>query len=338
MQFGFDDDQLALRDAVGALLEKKASLDYLQAAWQDPTASGVWSVWKDLAGMGVQGLLAPEAAGGSALDWVTMALVLAETGRAALPLPLVETAAVGVPLLSRLGDPLGIVPSLVDGSAVLTLAGGSGAPVPAASRADWFVVGGSLYRRAEVDIEPVASVDRTRDTASVTPRGEGTPLGDGAAAIHFGALATAAVLIGLGRALVQTTVDYVKDRKQFGVPVGSFQAVKHHLADATMQVEFAAPAVWAAAWELSRADAGEPERRRSVSLAKAMASEAAERAARIALQCHGAMGYTDDYHLHFWLKRVWCLVPSFGSARDHRVRLGRELGLPVGLGSEERSA
>ncbi|HET6964924.1 MAG TPA: acyl-CoA dehydrogenase family protein, partial [Acidimicrobiales bacterium] len=65
----------------------------------------------------------------------------------------------------------------------------------------------------------------------------------------------------------------------------------------------------------------------SVSLAKAMASDAAEAAARTALQCHGAMGYTDDYHLHMWLKRVWCLAPSFGSARRHRLRVGRGFGL-----------
>jgi alkylation response protein AidB-like acyl-CoA dehydrogenase len=210
---------------------------------------------------------------------------------------------------------------------VVTASGGSGpsAPVPASSRADWFLIGEALYRREEVELQPVPSVDRTRDTAIVTPRRRGVEVGPTG---QFGALATAAVLVGLGRALVAMTVDYVKDRKQFGVPVGSFQAVKHHLADATMHVEFAAPAVWAAAWEMSRPDAERgPEPSRSVSLAKALASDAAERAARIALQCHGAMGYTDDYHLHFWLKRVWCLSRSFGSAPEHRRRIGTGLGI-----------
>ena len=337
MYFGFDDDQLALRDAVAALLDKRVTVGYLQAAWSDPAADEVWSVWQELADMGVQALMAPEAAGGSGMDWTAMALVLAEAGRVALPLPLLETAAVGVPLVIAAGDPAGILPALLDGSAVLTVTAGSGrrAPTPAASRAHWFLLGDTLYSRTEVDLSPVRSVDRTRDTAVVTPRGQGTVLGD---AGEIGSLAVAAVLIGLGRALVRMTVDYVKDRKQFGVPVGSFQAVKHHLAEATMHVEFAAPTVWAAAWEMSQPSLGPSPRRRSVSLAKAMASDAAERAARIALQCHGAMGYTDDYHLHFWLKRVWCLAASFGSARDHRIRLGRELGLPVGLGPGERSA
>jgi alkylation response protein AidB-like acyl-CoA dehydrogenase len=325
--FGFDDDQMAVRDAVAGLLEKRAGPATLQQAWADPAHPDVWTVWSELAGMGVQGLLAPESAGGSGLDWVTMALVLAEAGRAALPLPLLETAAVGVPLLGAAGDPVGAVGSLVDGSAVLTVGGGEGsdAPVPAASKAQWFLVGGRLYHRDEVDVRPVESVDRTRDAGRVVPHAAGLAL-DGAH--ELGALGTAAVLVGLGRALVQMTVDYVKDRKQFGVPVGSFQAVKHHLADATMHVEFAAPTVWAAAWEMSHPElVAADRRRRSVSLAKAMASDAAERAARTALQCHGAMGYTDDYHLHMWMKRVWCLAPAFGSARRHRQMVGRQLGL-----------
>jgi alkylation response protein AidB-like acyl-CoA dehydrogenase len=328
MFFGFSDDQVALRDAVAGLLQNRCGRAVLQQAWADPTADALWSVWKDLAEMGVQGLLAPESAGGSGMDWVTMALVLAEAGRAALPLPLLETAAIGVPLLVTAGDPTELLPSLVDGSVVLTVRSGSGAEalVPAASRADRFLLGSTLYGRRDVGIERVESVDRTRDTAVVRAAAgaEGVALDD---PFEAGALGTAAVLVGLGRALVQMTVDYVKDRQQFGVPVGSFQAIKHHLANATMHVEFAAPAVWAAAWEMDHAvEVGPAQLSRSVSLAKALASDAAERAARIALQCHGAMGYTDEYHLHLWLKRVWCLAPSFGSARQHRVLIGSQLG------------
>ena len=327
MFFGFDADQLALRDAVAGLLDARAGLPALRAAWSEPAGAEAWAVWPELARMGVQGLMAPEEVGGSAMDWVTMAVVLAEAGRVALPLPLLETAAVGVPLLVAAGDPADLLPALVDGTAVLTVPGAAGpdALVPASSTAGWFLVDGHLYGRDDVDISPVDSVDRTRDTAVVRPRREGTPVGDAADA---GALGAAAVLVGLGRALVQMTVDYVKDRRQFGVPVGSFQAIKHQLADATMHVEFAAPAVWSAAWEMSH-----PERvpadqmSRSVSLAKGLASDAATGAARTALQCHGAMGYTVEYPLHMWLKRVWCLAPAFGSAQWHRRRVGGHLGL-----------
>jgi alkylation response protein AidB-like acyl-CoA dehydrogenase len=327
--FGFDADQLVPRDALAGLLGKRAGLTLLNEAWVDPLGSEVWSVWEDLAGLGVQGLMAPETAGGSAFDWVTMTLVLTETGRVALPLPVLETAAIGVPLLAASQGPTGLLPSLIDGSAVLT-AGQPGALIPYVSKADWFLIGETLYSRPEVTIEPVLSVDRTRDTGRVVPTGPGVALSGAPSLSLVGALASAAVLVGLGRALVQITVDYVKDRKQFGVPIGSFQAVKHHLADAAMGVEFAAPAVWAAAWEMDHTGA---DLSRSVSLAKALASDAAGKAARAALQCHGAMGYTDDYHLHFWLKRVWCLAPAYGTAREHRIRIGRQLALlPPGEG------
>src|SRR5690606_9739705 len=116
---------------------------------------------------------------------------------------------------------------------------------------------------------------------------------------HRGALGTAAQLVGLARRMLETTVEYVKNRQQFGVPVGSFQAVKHHLANALLQVEFAEPAVARAGFSLATDD---PDRDRDVALAKALASEAATTVARIAIQCHGAIAYTTEYDLHLFAK------------------------------------
>lgn len=328
MFFGFDDDQLAIREAVAAFFEHEAGLGYLQQAWSDPTCDDVWKVWSGLAEMGVQGLLAPEHVGGSGLGWVSMALVLAEAGRVAFPLPLLETAAIGVPILG-VDDPAGLLPSLIDGSEVLTVrpSPSAGALVPAASRATLFLLEGRLYRREEVTLEEVASVDRTRDTARVVPRGSGSAVAAGGGeAAELGALGASAVLIGLGRAMLDMTVGYVKERKQFGAPIGSFQAVKHHLADAAMHLEMAAPAVWAAAWQFDHGS-DPAEKMMSVSLAKALASDAASLAGRKALQCHGAMGYTIEYGLHLWLKRVWCLSASYGTAGWHRRRIAAGLGL-----------
>ncbi len=320
MHFGFDDDQLAARDTVGALLDKQCPLEAVQQAWADGDARFLRDVWRDLAAVGVQGLLAPEGAGGSGLDEVTLALVLAETGRVAFPLPIAETAAVGVPLIVAAGDPAGVLAGLIGGDLVLTMTTGPARLAPSASQADLFVIDSTLYRRDEVDIAPVASVDRSRDLGRVTPRTAlaGVPL-PGAEAAARAARATAAQLIGVGREMVRLTVDYVKQRHQFGVPIGSFQAVKHHLADAHLQMEFAAPAVWAAAIN--------PDDTKSVSLAKALASEAATAAARVALQCHGAMGYTDEYRLHLWMKREWTLAAAHGSAAWHRDRIAKELGI-----------
>jgi Acyl-CoA dehydrogenase, C-terminal domain len=129
-------------------------------------------------------------------------------------------------------------------------------------------------------------------------------------------VAASAQLLGLGQRMLDMTVDYVKERKQFGVPIGSFQAVKHHLADAHKEIAFARPAVWRAA------ATSEPLH---VSMAKAMASDAAAFAGRQALQCHGAIGYTVEYDLHRYLKQTWVLARQFGDAAWHRERIAKEL-------------
>jgi alkylation response protein AidB-like acyl-CoA dehydrogenase len=138
--------------------------------------------------------------------------------------------------------------------------------------------------------------------------------------IEFGAeqatVAAAAQLIGLGQRMLDMTVGYVKQREQFGVPIGSFQAVKHQLADSLKELAFARPPVWRAASTLAPCD---------VSMAKAMASDAASFVGRRALQCHGAIGYTVEYELHRFLKQTWVLARSFGDAAWHRDRIAKEL-------------
>ena len=126
------------------------------------------------------------------------------------------------------------------------------------------------------------------------------------------ALGAAAQLVGLGQRMLDLTVDYVKQREQFGVPVGSFQAVKHHLADALMELAFARPAVWRAAATMAPRD---------ISMAKAMASDASSFVAKQALQCHGAIGYTVEYDLHRYLKQTWALARTYGDAAWHRERI-----------------
>jgi alkylation response protein AidB-like acyl-CoA dehydrogenase len=331
VHFGFTDEQLSVRDAAGLLLGDGCDRAALQRVWDEGHARSMTGLWRDLAAMGVQGMAAPTHAGGSGLDTVSLALVLAETGRVALPLPVAETAAVGVPLLRDADDPAGVLAGLVDGS--LALSACSGDLAPFSTDADLFLLsrdsGVVLYERGAVTVERVVSVDRTRDLGRVTANGRGVVVAEGAdgreTAGDLAALAAAAQLVGLGRRMVSMTVDYVKDRHQFEAPVGSFQAVKHHLADATMHMELAAPAVWAAAYAV---DSDSPERAAAVSVAKAAASDAATLAGRVALQCHGAMGYSCEYPLHMWMKRAWCLAAAHGTAAWHRDRIGRLLRLP----------
>ena len=133
-----------------------------------------------------------------------------------------------------------------------------------------------------------------------------------------GAYATAAQLLGLADRMIELTVDYAKERKQFGVPIGSFQAVKHHLANARLALEFARPLVYRAAYSVAHDD---PDRSVHVSMAKAQASDAAMLASRVALQCHGAIGYTTEYDLHLYMKRAWALARAWGDASWHRRRI-----------------
>ena len=145
-----------------------------------------------------------------------------------------------------------------------------------------------------------------------------TPIdGDAPPRFDRGVLGVAAQQCGLADRMLELTVDYVKEREQFGVPIGSFQAVKHHLADARLALEFARPLVYRAAVARST--------RSHVSMAKAKADDAALLAGRVALQCHGAIGYTTEYDLHLYMKRAWALAGSWGDARLHRARVGRAI-------------
>lgn len=293
MRFAFTDDQLALRDAARDLLATECPPEVVRAAWPMPDADGqgkgagaragaerLDALWSHLADMGVFGLLVPEADGGMGFDEVAAAVVLAETGFAAVPLPIVEAMCVVAPATGDAAPARGQI-----GWGAETLAG-----------------------------EPVDGA-LSRFGSSVEPDDM---------AFERAALGTAAQLIGLGRRMLDLTVAYVTERHQFGVPIGSFQAVKHHLADARLALEFAAPAVWRAAWSLSQG-AGTAER--DVSMAKVLAGDAAHLVGRKALQCHGGIGYTVEYDLHLFLKRTWALERLWGDTAWHRSRVAEAIGI-----------
>jgi alkylation response protein AidB-like acyl-CoA dehydrogenase len=129
-------------------------------------------------------------------------------------------------------------------------------------------------------------------------------------------LGSAAFLCGLARRQLDLTVAYLKERRQFGVQIGSFQGLKHPLAEAVVGLEFAWPVVLNAAHTMTRRD---------VSHAKAAASDAAYRMSRVCLQAHGAMGYTVEYDLHLFMKRTWALAKDWGTAEEHRAIVAEEL-------------
>jgi alkylation response protein AidB-like acyl-CoA dehydrogenase len=124
--------------------------------------------------------------------------------------------------------------------------------------------------------------------------------------------------VGLGRALLAGTVEYVKRRTQFGRPVGAFQAVKHRLADTLIALEFAQPLLHAAAVALA---AGRPDTARDIAAAKVTAGEAAYAAARTALHCHGALGYTEEPDLSLWIRKARPLRTAWGTPAACRARI-----------------
>jgi alkylation response protein AidB-like acyl-CoA dehydrogenase len=359
MRFAFTDDQLEFRDAVRDLLAKECPPEVVRAAWPDGTdahgarkgegarAAGdqVAKVWRDLAEMGVLGIGVSEANGGLGMAEVDWVLLAEETGYAALPHPFVETACVVAPLLDDTNDPHGVLAELLDGSRQAGVVPLTSSLVPwgdaitylvalqHASRATpaWRatrITGGVAVGDASERERPlVDAVDPGRHVVQLGAWKADGGLGDEAAAARAfdrGVLGTAAQLVGLGRRMLDLTVGYASERTQFGVPIGSQQAVKHHLADAAMALRFAAPVVYAAAWELST---GAATASRTVSTAKALASDAARLTARQALQCHGAIGYTVEYDLHLYLKRSEALARSWGDASWHRRRVATSLGI-----------
>jgi hypothetical protein len=332
VRFAFTPESLSIRDSVRGLLTRECTAAHVRQAWtsHDGRVPGLWG---RLATVGVPGILAPEEQGGLGLTELELVLVLEESGRFALPEPIVDTAAVGVPLL-RDARAIERLQSVTQGGETVAM-GLAGAPfVVGADTADLVLIehAGEIHAppRSAIHLEARASIDGSRRLFQVTwEPSRATRLVDaehGAtllrAARDRGAVAVAAQLIGLSRAMLATTVDYVKARHQFGKPVGSFQAVKHHLADALIAIEMAAPVVYRAAYSVSLGDA---QASTHASMAKAMASDAAELVARQALQCHGAIGYAFENDLHLWMKRVWVLSASWGDAAWHRARVGRML-------------
>ena len=207
-------------------------------------------------------------------------------------------------------------------------------PVAGAAGADLFVLAreGSgpgepelhVVDAGAVSVEPIASLDPTRRLGIPHWRPTtGTRVLAGAAAAaalrHLAdraAVATGAELLGLSERMITLAAEYAKERRQFGKPIGSFQAVKHLLAGARVRLEFARPVVYGAAWAV---DHSTPDASRAASVAKAYASESALEAARVSLQVHGAIGYTWECDLHLFLKRAWALAEAWGSAADHRA-------------------
>ena len=352
MDFDLSPEQRSLQEAARQLLDDRSGSAEVRAHL-DSGAPFDAGLWRSMVDQGWCAVAVPEAEGGLGLGWVEVAVLVEEAGRHLAPVPfapqLVTLAAlVGHPehrqLLDRLveGSALGAVAWSPSGGALLqsghpdapTLSGRLG-PVEGASVADAVavVVPEGVYL---VDLDAVGrppaepAMDLTRtlswldlDTAPSTRLGgpdEAVRLG------ALGAVASSAELLGSADRVLELATAYAKDRVQFGVPIGSFQAVKHRCADMLVDVEGMRSATWYAAWAVAT---GEPGWAMAAATAKVWCADASRRVMASGLQVHGGIGFTWEHDLHLFIKRAQFSQLDYGDAAYHRDVLAAGLRAEV---------
>ena len=320
MDFELSADQVALRDELRRFLTKRVDHDARRAAADHP--GGVdRALWRELAGLGVFGICTPEARGGVGLGLADATIVFEELGRAAVPGPTVATCVAA-----------GLVDGATDGSVIVGVVDAADGPalIEHLDALDVLLV---LQRDRLQRMDPPAGTPLARPLDPLTPVWEvdslptGQVLPDVQEASRIGRdgqLLPAAFQIGLAQAAVDTGTAYAGQRQQFGKIIGSFQAVKHLMADAAVVTDVARAGVHAAAVAIDEAqgpegggsgpDAGVAGRTMSVAAARSVASAAAQRATEACIQVHGGMGFTWELDAHLLLKRSLALDTTFGTA------------------------
>lgn len=313
MKFALDSEQRDFAASIDAALGA-ADVPGAVRAWAKGDTAPAAAIWNRLSELGVTALLVSEKFDGLDAHPVDVVVACERLGRWAVPGPVTESIAVAPILLAD--DERSA--ALGGGELIATLAMPPAVPRAVAADFAGLVLLAEQGRvRDATPGSPHDSVDPTRRLFDVSPRGEGQRA-DTARAYEFGALATAAQLVGAGQAMLDASVQYAKQRTQFGRLIGSYQAIKHKLADVHIAVELARPLVYGAALCLAE-DSSHTVR--DVSAAKAAASDAALLAARAALQTHGAIGYTAEHDLSQLLLRVQALRSAWGDPSTHRRRL-----------------
>jgi alkylation response protein AidB-like acyl-CoA dehydrogenase len=335
-----------LADAICSPQQLRAAAEDRHDA-ADVVAADSQARWRRFGDIGIPGMLAPEGHGGMGLTDVDFVLVAEEAGHAALPEPLVEHAGVAVPALTELADHPRV-------AQVLAKAATGGARVAVGHPINPFVLDAAhsnylllalddeihLVERARAQLVGEQSIDPLRALFKVqSPLSQSTRIASGGLAqqvsqrvLARGTLYCSAQLVGLCARMIELATAYARERKQFGKPIGAYQGIKHQLATAQVKLEFARPVLYAAA---TLAGSLDERSQATLSHAKIAAADAADLAARTSLQVHGAMGYSWEVDLHFYMKRAWALAGAWGDRGFHLQRLRSRVlegGIPLGPG------
>jgi alkylation response protein AidB-like acyl-CoA dehydrogenase len=331
MEFTLSDEQRHFSASLHLMLTA-ADATHSARRWLAGERERCRALSRTLAAAGVPALAIPPEFGGLGAHPADLLLACQELGHHAVPGPVAESVAAVPTLLARLaGTGSGLIAKWLTGLASGRLIATLAAPplLPFAADVDMaslvlLAEGGSLWLAEPKQVH--RSVAPARTLSEVT----GSQLiADGPevaralqTALDFGAIACCAQLLGAAGALLDATARHARQRTQFGRPIGSFQAVKHRLADVLIQLEFAVPLLFGAGISLAEESADAP---RDVSAAKVACSRTANLAARAALQVHGAIGYTAEHDVSQWLTLIRALGPAWGSEALHKARVLRAL-------------
>jgi alkylation response protein AidB-like acyl-CoA dehydrogenase len=336
MDFGFTDDQRDIQRTARDLLGERATPARVREHAEAHTTDE--SLWRELSELGWPGIAVAEEYGGQGLGQIELSILCEELGRSLAPvafLPSVLAATVieqagspqqrerWLPGLAS-GETTGALGAAVDGTAELVI-GGADAAVIVLIEPDG---SGRAVAAAEVQVSAVDAIDPTRSAASVSAGGdEGELPGDVCVGLGRGQVSVSSELVGVCDRALGMTVDYVKERRQFGVPVGAYQAVSHRCAQMLLDTEKARSLTAFAAWA---ADANPEQLAEAAAMAKAAASDAGREVTAAAIQMHGGIGFTWEADVHWLFKRAQVDATLLGGASRHRAQLMAILADRVG--------
>jgi len=342
MDFTFTEDQLLFQESVRDFLLNEVTAEHIRAAWGTDSGRDA-ALWSRLAELGLTGMTIAQEHGGLGMNEVDFVLLAQECGYVALPEPLVHTVLVAVPMLQDIGGDLAAqwLPRVADGEAKVLVGLQQNLVVEDAHVADLLLLqqGDTLVAATpqQVRLQHNASIDPSRRLFVVEVLPGATTVASSARAatlladaLNRGALGCAAQALGLAQRMIDLSVKYTSERQQFGKPIGSFQAVKHHMANVAVRLEYAKAPTHRAAYVIAQGQAGAAHASAShaVSHAKLVACEAASLAAKNCHQVHGAMGYTWEVDLHIFMKKAWALANTWGDAGFHKARVGDRIFAP----------
>jgi alkylation response protein AidB-like acyl-CoA dehydrogenase len=346
MDFGLSDDQREIQRTARELLDARARPERVREHAEASRLDD--ALWRELGELGWPGIAIAEQYGGQGLGLVELSILCEELGRTLAPVPLLGSV-LAAAVIEQAGSPEQRerwLPGLASGELIGALGSaraGVAELVVGAPRAQvLLLLEGTaplarVYAREQVTVEPAASIDPTRPAALVRAAADaGEALdGDVAGGADRALVAIASELVGVSERALEMSVAYVKERKQFGVPVGAYQAVSHRCAQMLLDTEKARAMTAFAAWT---ADADPPRLGEAAAMAKAAASEAGVEVSASAIQAHGGIGFTWEADVHWLYKRALIDAALLGGAKRQRARLARLLAQTGGGVASPRSA